>query len=134
MYQVDMSRFHELSAVEESDIMFDLMRDIQDNVQMERAIFNLMKHLSFMLRSDKMSLFMYRQRNGTAELATRLFNVDKSSSFDDCLVQPDSEIVYPLDTGILGHVATTKKMLNVPVVSEVEEWGSSQGVTFGSES
>ncbi|XP_062332914.1 rod cGMP-specific 3',5'-cyclic phosphodiesterase subunit alpha-like [Osmerus eperlanus] len=45
--EVDMSRFHELSAVEESDIMFDLMRDIQDNVQMERAIFNLMKHLSF---------------------------------------------------------------------------------------
>lgn len=40
--------------------------------------------------------------------------------FDDCLVQPDSEIVYPLDIGIVGHVASSKKMVNIPDVSEVE--------------
>lgn len=39
--------------------------------------------------------------------------------FDDCLVAPDSEIVYPLDLGIVGYVATSKKLLNVPDVSEV---------------
>lgn len=42
--------------------------------------------------------------------------------FDDCLVQPDSEIVYPLDIGIVGHVASSKKMVNIPDVSEVEIW------------
>ncbi|KAJ4946210.1 hypothetical protein JOQ06_023879, partial [Pogonophryne albipinna] len=68
--QVDVSRFHDLTTVEESEVLFDLMRDIQDNLQMERSMFNLMKHLSFMLRADRMSLFMYRQRNGVAELAT----------------------------------------------------------------
>ncbi|KAJ4946208.1 hypothetical protein JOQ06_023877 [Pogonophryne albipinna] len=71
--QVDVSRFHDLTTVEESEVLFDLMRDIQDNLQMERSMFNLMKHLSFMLRADRMSLFMYRQRNGVAELATRIF-------------------------------------------------------------
>uniref|UniRef100_A0A8C6KPE4 Phosphodiesterase n=1 Tax=Nothobranchius furzeri TaxID=105023 RepID=A0A8C6KPE4_NOTFU len=111
---MDTSRFHELTMVDESEILFDLVRDIQDNLQMERSVFRLMKHLSFMLRADRMSLFMYRQRNGVAELATRLFNVHKDATYDECLVQPESEIVYPLDMGIVGHVATSKKMVNVP--------------------
>lgn len=144
---VDVSKFHDLTLVEESEVLFDLMRDIQDNLNMEKSVFNLMKHLSFMMRADRMSLFMYRQRNGVAELATRLvmmggdvtrfthtrwvslellivvpprlFNVHKDAEFDDCLVQPDSEVVYPLDLGIVGHVASTKKMVNIPDVSEV---------------
>lgn len=69
---VDVSKFHDLTMVEESEILFDLVRDIQDNLNMEKSIFNLMRHLSFMMRADRMSLFMYRQRNGVAELATRL--------------------------------------------------------------
>lgn len=52
----------------------------------------------------------------------RLFNVHKDASFEDCLVQPDSEIVYPLDLGIVGHVATSKKMVNIPNVAEVVTW------------
>ncbi|XP_013857997.1 rod cGMP-specific 3',5'-cyclic phosphodiesterase subunit alpha [Austrofundulus limnaeus] len=115
---LDVSTFHELTAVEESEVLFDLVRDIQDNLQMERSVFRLMKHLSFMLRADRMSLFMYRQRNGVAELATRLFNVHKDSTYDECLVPPESEIVYPLDMGIVGHVATSKKMVNVPDVTQ----------------
>ncbi|KAK0137047.1 Rod cGMP-specific 3',5'-cyclic phosphodiesterase subunit alpha [Merluccius polli] len=115
---VDQRQFHALSTVEESEIMFDLMRDIQDNIQMEKSVFNLMKHLSFMMKADRMSLFMYRQRNGVAELATRLFNVSKDSTLEECLVPPDSEIVYPLDVGIVGHVATTKKMTNIPDVAQ----------------
>ncbi|KAM7389355.1 hypothetical protein PAMP_023339 [Pampus punctatissimus] len=115
---VETSKFHELTMVEESEILFDLIRDIQDNLNMEKSVFNLMRHLSFMMRADRMSLFMYRQRNGVAELATRLFNVHKDAVFDDCLVPPDSEIVYPLDMGIVGHVASTKKMVNIQNVSE----------------
>lgn len=68
---VNISTFHELTMVDESEILIDLVRDIQDNLNMEKSIFRLMKHLSFMLRVDRMSLFMYRQRNGVAELATR---------------------------------------------------------------
>ncbi|XP_055080696.1 rod cGMP-specific 3',5'-cyclic phosphodiesterase subunit alpha isoform X2 [Periophthalmus magnuspinnatus] len=121
---VDIRKFHALSRVEESEIMMDLVRDIHDNLQMEKSVFNLMKHLSFMLRADRMSLFMYRQRNGVAELATRLFNVHKDALYDDCLVAPDSEIVYPLDMGIVGHVATTKKMVNITDVSQDSHFSS----------
>lgn len=76
---VDISKFHDLTMMDESEILFDLVRDIQDNLQMERSIFKLMKHLSFMMRADRMSLFMYRQRNGVAELATRSVSLSPST-------------------------------------------------------
>lgn len=75
---VDRAKFHALNSLEESEIVFDLIRDIQEGIQMEKATFNVMRHMSFMIRADRMSLFMYRQRNGVAELATRLFNVHKA--------------------------------------------------------
>uniref|UniRef100_A0A8B9RK73 Phosphodiesterase n=1 Tax=Astyanax mexicanus TaxID=7994 RepID=A0A8B9RK73_ASTMX len=116
---VDTTNYHNLSSTEESEMVFDMVRDLQENLQMEKAMFNLMRHLCFVMRADRMSLFMYRQRNGTAELATRIFNVSKDATLEDCLVPPDSEIVYPLDTGIVGHVASVKKMVNVPDVTQV---------------
>uniref|UniRef100_A0A3B1K823 Phosphodiesterase n=1 Tax=Astyanax mexicanus TaxID=7994 RepID=A0A3B1K823_ASTMX len=115
---VDTTNYHNLSSTEESEMVFDMVRDLQENLQMEKAVFNLMRHLCFVMRADRMSLFMYRQRNGTAELATRIFNVSKDATLEDCLVPPDSEIVYPLDTGIVGHVASVKKMVNVPDVTQ----------------
>uniref|UniRef100_A0A3B4D3D3 Phosphodiesterase n=1 Tax=Pygocentrus nattereri TaxID=42514 RepID=A0A3B4D3D3_PYGNA len=112
--EVNFNQYHNLSSLEESEVVFDMVRDMQENLQMERAVFNLMRHLCFITRADRMSLFMYRQRNGTAELATRIFDVNKDSTLEDCLVPPECEIVYPLDTGIVGHVASVKKIVNVP--------------------
>lgn len=95
---VDFSNYHSLSSVEESEIIFDLLRDFQENLQAEKCIFNVMKKLCFLLQADRMSLFMYRARNGIAELATRLFNVHKDAVLEECLVVPDSEIDLNLDT------------------------------------
>lgn len=99
--------------------MFEVIKDMQENVNMEKVVLKILKRISALIHADRCSLFMYRQRNGIAELATRLFNVKTESQLDDCVVPPDSEIVYPLDTGIVGHVAQTKKAVNVKDVSEV---------------
>lgn len=88
---------------------------------MERVVFKILKRISALIHADRCSLFMYRQRNGIGELAARLFNVNTEAEFDECVVQPDSEIVYPLDLGIVGHVALTKKAVNVKDVSEVRQ-------------
>ncbi|EPY87578.1 rod cGMP-specific 3,5-cyclic phosphodiesterase subunit alpha-like protein [Camelus ferus] len=119
---VDFSHYHALNSVEESEIIFDLLRDFQENLQAEKCIFNVMKKLCFLLHADRMSLFMYRARNGIAELATRLFNVHKDAVLEDCLVAPDSEIVFPLDMGVVGHVAVSKKVVNVPNIEEDEHF------------
>nr|XP_044633776.1 rod cGMP-specific 3',5'-cyclic phosphodiesterase subunit alpha isoform X2 [Equus asinus] len=119
---VDFSSYHAVSSVEESEIIFDLLRDFQENLQAEKCIFNVMKKLCFLLQADRMSLFMYRARNGIAELATRLFNVHKDAVLEDCLVMPDSEIVFPLDMGVVGHVAQSKKIVNVANTEEDEHF------------
>uniref|UniRef100_A0A3Q2IEE9 Phosphodiesterase n=1 Tax=Equus caballus TaxID=9796 RepID=A0A3Q2IEE9_HORSE len=123
---VDFSTYHAVSSVEESEIIFDLLRDFQENLQAEKCIFNVMKKLCFLLQADRMSLFMYRARNGIAELATRLFNVHKDAVLEDCLVMPDSEIVFPLDMGVVGHVAQSKKIVNVANTEEILLWSGSK--------
>lgn len=115
----DCTSFRELCQVEESAALFELVQDMQESVNMERVVFKILRRLCTILHADRCSLFMYRQRNGVAELATRLFSVQPDSVLEDCLVPPDSEIVFPLDIGVVGHVAQTKKMVNIADVTEV---------------
>lgn len=117
--KVDIDTFKDMSSVEEGAIFYNLITDMQENINMEKVIFKILKRISALIHADRCSLFMYRQRNGVAELATRLFNVNENSELDDCVVAPDSEIVFPLDIGIVGHVAQTKKPVNVKDVTQV---------------
>uniref|UniRef100_A0A452IH48 GAF domain-containing protein n=1 Tax=Gopherus agassizii TaxID=38772 RepID=A0A452IH48_9SAUR len=103
---------------EESEILFELIQDMQESINMEKVVFKTLRRISGLIHADRCSLFMYRQRNGTPELATRLFNIEKDSTLDECLVAPDCEIVYPLDMGIVGHVAQTKRTMNIRDVNE----------------
>ncbi|XP_064417117.1 rod cGMP-specific 3',5'-cyclic phosphodiesterase subunit beta-like [Latimeria chalumnae] len=121
---VDFTCFRELCQVEESEILFELIRDMQESINMEKVVFKTLRRISFLIHADRCSLFMYRQRNGIAELATRLFNVHKNATMEECLVQPDSEIVFPLDIGAVGYVAQTKKTLNLKDVTECSQFSS----------
>ena len=116
--------------VEESLIMYDLIKDMQESINMEKVVFKVLKRLSALIHADRCSLFMYRQRNGIGELATRLFNVGIDSVLEDCVVPPDSEIVYPLDLGIVGNVALTKKTINVKDVKQVKRDEEGVGLKF----
>ncbi|XP_062867059.1 rod cGMP-specific 3',5'-cyclic phosphodiesterase subunit beta [Trichomycterus rosablanca] len=116
--KVDVDTFKQVCQIEEGAIFYDLIKDMQENINMEKVVFKILKRLSALIHADCCSLFMYRQRNGIAELATRLFNVNATSTMEDCVVPPESEIVFPLDIGIIGHVAQSKKTINVKDVSE----------------
>uniref|UniRef100_A0AAY4BNJ7 Phosphodiesterase n=1 Tax=Denticeps clupeoides TaxID=299321 RepID=A0AAY4BNJ7_9TELE len=124
--KVDFESFREVSQVEEGELMFDVVKDMQESVNMEKVVFKILKRICVLTHADRCSLFMYRQRNGIAELATRLFNVSKDSELDDCIVPPDSEIVFPLDIGIVGNVAQTKKPVNVKDVTQVLLWSANK--------
>lgn len=103
----------------ESEILFELIQDMQETINMEKVVFKTLRRIRALIQADRCSLFMYRQRNGTPELATRLFNIQEGSTLEDCLVHPDCEIVYPLDIGVVGYVAQTKKTMNIQDVKEV---------------
>uniref|UniRef100_A0A8C3Y619 Phosphodiesterase n=1 Tax=Catharus ustulatus TaxID=91951 RepID=A0A8C3Y619_CATUS len=106
----------------ESEILFELIQDMQESINMEKVVFKTLRRIRSLIHADRCSLFMYRQRNGTPELATRLFNIQEGSTLEECLVSPDCEIVYPLDIGIVGHVAQTKKTMNIKDVRECAQF------------
>uniref|UniRef100_A0A4W5MPZ4 Phosphodiesterase n=1 Tax=Hucho hucho TaxID=62062 RepID=A0A4W5MPZ4_9TELE len=117
--KVDFGMLQELSQIEEGQIFFDLIKEMQENVNMEKVVFKILKRIVALIQADRCSLFMYRERNGIAELATRLFNITTESELDDCVVHPDHEIVFPLDLGVVGNVAQTKKHINLKDANEV---------------
>ncbi|XP_019513646.1 PREDICTED: rod cGMP-specific 3',5'-cyclic phosphodiesterase subunit beta [Hipposideros armiger] len=120
----DCASFRELCQVQEAAALFAMVQDMQESVNMERVLFRVLRRLGALLQADCCSLFLHRQRNGVAELATRLFSVQPGSILEDCLVPPDSEIVFPLDIGVVGHVAQTKKMVNVKDVTQSSRFSS----------
>ncbi|XP_053306946.1 cone cGMP-specific 3',5'-cyclic phosphodiesterase subunit alpha' [Spea bombifrons] len=110
--------FKDMTELEEADVLLELVTEIQDCTNMEKTVHKLLQRLAFLLKADCCSMFTYRSRNGVPELATRLFNVTNTSRFEENLVLPESEIVFPLDIGIVGWVAHTKKTFNVPDVKK----------------
>ncbi|KAL7988567.1 hypothetical protein Chor_007486 [Crotalus horridus] len=117
----DSMGFEGLDPVE-TETLFELIQDMQDNINMEKVVFKTLKKISALINAEWCSLFMYRQRNGTPELASRLFNVHKDSTLEECLVTSDCEIVFPLDIGVLGHVAQTKKTINIKNALECQQF------------
>uniref|UniRef100_A0A674EE12 Phosphodiesterase n=1 Tax=Salmo trutta TaxID=8032 RepID=A0A674EE12_SALTR len=122
--KVDFGMLQELGQIEEGQILFDLIKEMQENVNMEKVVFKILKRIVALIQADRCSLFMYRERNGIAELATRLFNITTESELDDCVVHPDHEIVFPLDLGVVGNVAQTKKHINLKDVNESSHFSS----------
>ncbi|ETE73326.1 Rod cGMP-specific 3',5'-cyclic phosphodiesterase subunit beta, partial [Ophiophagus hannah] len=119
----DSTGFEGMDPVE-TETLFELIQDMQESINMEKVVFKTLKRISALINAAWCSLFMYRQRNGTPELASRLFNVHKDSTLEECLVTSDSEIVFPLDTGVLGHVAQTKKTINIQNALECQQFST----------
>ncbi|XP_074856482.1 cone cGMP-specific 3',5'-cyclic phosphodiesterase subunit alpha' isoform X4 [Carettochelys insculpta] len=119
--------FKEMSRLEESQLLFELLTEIQEEANsMEKIVHKALQRLAQLLAADRCSMFICRARNGTAEVATRLFNVTTTSKFEENLVAPDNEIVFPLDIGIVGWVAHTKKFFNVPDVTKMLLWSANK--------
>ncbi|XP_075831202.1 cone cGMP-specific 3',5'-cyclic phosphodiesterase subunit alpha' isoform X1 [Microtus pennsylvanicus] len=104
----------EMAQVEESALCLELLRQMQDEAgSAEQVAHRALQRLTQLLQADRCSMFACRARNGTPEVASRLLDITPTSKFEDNLVAPDREVVFPLDIGIVGWVAHTKKAVNV---------------------
>uniref|UniRef100_A0A803YJS5 Phosphodiesterase n=1 Tax=Meleagris gallopavo TaxID=9103 RepID=A0A803YJS5_MELGA len=119
--------FKDMSRLEECNILFELLTEIQDEAgSMEKIVHKTLQRLSQLLAADRCSMFICRSRNGIPEVATRLLNVTPTSKFEENLVNPDNETVFPLDIGIAGWVAHTKKFFNIPDVKKMLLWSANK--------
>ncbi|KAF5911214.1 hypothetical protein HPG69_019582 [Diceros bicornis minor] len=111
--------FPGLTAAEESALFAELLLVVQEEMgSAELVAHRALQRLAQLLGADRCSMFICRARNGTPEVASKLLDVTPTSKFEDNLVVPDREAVFPLDIGIVGWVAHSKKVLNVPDVKK----------------
>ncbi|XP_039894904.1 cone cGMP-specific 3',5'-cyclic phosphodiesterase subunit alpha' [Simochromis diagramma] len=114
----DTASFKDVNAVQESAIIFELVKELQKPENMEQALHKVLQRVALIIQADRLSYYVCRGRNGTLELATSLFDVTPTSKYEANLVDPQTEIVFPLEIGVVGFTATSKKTQNVPDVSK----------------
>uniref|UniRef100_A0A8C0E6F7 Phosphodiesterase n=1 Tax=Balaenoptera musculus TaxID=9771 RepID=A0A8C0E6F7_BALMU len=111
--------FRGLTLAEEAALCLELLEALREEAgSVELAADKALRRLARLLRADRCSMFLCRARNGSPEVASKLLDVTSTSKFEDNLVVPDREVVFPLDVGIVGWVAHTKKTFNVPDVKK----------------
>ncbi|XP_072293418.1 cone cGMP-specific 3',5'-cyclic phosphodiesterase subunit alpha'-like [Eucyclogobius newberryi] len=112
------SSYKDVTAIQESEFIFELVKEMQDNSQMEKALHKVLQRIALLIQADRCSFFVFRSRNGAPELATVLFDITHNSSYDNNLVNPNVEIVYPTDMGIVGYTVHSKKPQHVADVKK----------------
>ncbi|XP_056351430.1 cone cGMP-specific 3',5'-cyclic phosphodiesterase subunit alpha' isoform X4 [Oenanthe melanoleuca] len=119
--------FKDMSRLEECNIIFELITEIQDEAcVMEKIVHKTLQRLAQLLAADRCSLFVYRSRNGIPEVASRILDITPTSQYEQNLVKPENETVFPLDIGIVGWVAHTKKFFNIPDVTKMLLWSANK--------
>ncbi|KAF7477069.1 cone cGMP-specific 3' 5'-cyclic phosphodiesterase subunit alpha' [Marmota monax] len=109
----------ELTQVEESAVCLELLWSVQEEgSSAELTAHKVLQRMAQLLQADRCSMFICRSRNGMPEMASKLLDITPTSKFEDNFVVPDKEVVFPLDVGIVGWTAHTKKPLNVPDVKK----------------
>lgn len=119
----DTASFKDVNSVQEAAVIFELVQELQKQGRMEESLHKVMQRVALILQADRVGFYINRARNGIPELSSCLFDVTPTSKFEINLVDPQSEIVFPLDMGIVGFTANSKKALNIPDVSKVREVG-----------
>lgn len=118
----DTASFKDVNSVQEAAIIFELVKELQKQGNMEQSLHKVLQRVALIIQADRVSYYVCRGRNGTLELATCLFDVTPTSKYEANLVDPQAEIVFPLEIGIVGFTATSKKPQNVPDVSKVRSF------------
>ncbi|GAA6073152.1 cone cGMP-specific 3',5'-cyclic phosphodiesterase subunit alpha' [Tachysurus ichikawai] len=114
----DPSSYKDVSLIQEAAIIFDLVKELQGETVMEKSMHKVLQRICLLVNADRCSYFIFRARNGIPELATCLFDVTATSTYENNLVNPFSEIVFPTDIGIVGQISTNKKGVNIPDVKQ----------------
>lgn len=113
------SSYKDVTTIQEAEFMFELIKELQNTDMMEKPLHKVLQRIALLTQADRCSYFPVRARNGTPELSTLLFDVTHNSSFEKNLVNPNVEIVFPTDMGIVGWTAHSKKPQNIADVKKV---------------
>ncbi|TKS85665.1 Cone cGMP-specific 3',5'-cyclic phosphodiesterase subunit alpha' [Collichthys lucidus] len=114
----DLASYKDVSTIQEAGFIFELLKEMQGTNPMEKSLHKILQRIALLIQADRCSYFGYRARNGIPELSTILLDVTHNSPFEKNIVNPNVEIVFPIDMGIVGYTAHSKKPQNVADVKK----------------
>ncbi|CAG9827483.1 unnamed protein product [Diabrotica balteata] len=113
---------HELRQMDEKDLIFELVKDICNELEIRSLCHKILQNVCMLLNADRGSLFLVEGDKTSCQvdsghyrdrcLVSKLFDVCSKSTLVD--IEKKEEIKIPLGTGIVGYVAQSGEPVNIP--------------------
>ncbi|CAH1119376.1 unnamed protein product [Phaedon cochleariae] len=117
---------HELRQMDEKDLIFELVKDICNELDVRSLCHKILQNVCVLLNADRGSLFLVQgEKSGGCPvssdvshgqrdrcLVSKLFDVCSKSTLME--MEKKEEIKIPLGTGIVGYVAESGEAVNIP--------------------
>ena len=107
-------RKSELLKLDERQLFMELIRDISNELDINRLSHKILVNVSILTNADRCSLFLVRGSKDHKVLVSKLFDVTSDSTVEEAVRSEDDEIVVPFGVGIAGHTARTGETINIP--------------------
>ncbi|XP_035703094.1 dual 3',5'-cyclic-AMP and -GMP phosphodiesterase 11 isoform X2 [Folsomia candida] len=103
----------ELQALDEKELLFELAKDICDELDTRTLAYKILQHVGVLTSADRASLFLVQGKkgSGTRWLVSSLFDVCSQSTLAD--IDKNEEIRIPWGSGIVGYVAESGSTVNI---------------------
>ena len=117
-------RKSELEVLDEKELFMELIRDIANELDINRLSHKILVNVSILTNADRCSLFLVQGSRDHKVLVSKLFDVTADSTVQESMCSDGDEIVVPLGVGIAGHTAQTGETVNIKNAYAV--WFSSE--------
>ena len=99
--------------MDKNALFMELLRDVvSPNFDINSLSHKILVNVMLLVNADRSSLFLTDE--GQNLLVSRLFDVTIDSSVEDAVHDDSEAIKIPFGKGIAGHVAETRKAINIP--------------------
>ena len=103
----------DVNKMEKNTLFMELLRDvISPNFDINALSHKILVNVMLLVNADRSSLFLIDE--GNSMLVSRLFDVTVDSAVEDAMHNASEAIKIPIGKGIAGHVAETRKPINIP--------------------
>ncbi|XP_064105457.1 cGMP-specific 3',5'-cyclic phosphodiesterase-like [Macrobrachium nipponense] len=98
----------------EPELFMELIRDISTELDIDTLCHKILVNVGHLTHADRASLFLAQGPKNSRCLVAKLFDVTVDTVLEEALANAsEKEILLPWGVGIVGHVASTKEVINI---------------------
>ncbi|XP_037793499.1 LOW QUALITY PROTEIN: cGMP-specific 3',5'-cyclic phosphodiesterase-like [Penaeus monodon] len=107
-------RSKKVERLTEPELFMELIRDISTELDIDTLCHKILVNVGHLTHADRASLFLAQGPRHSRLLVAKLFDVTVDTVLEEALSNAaDREIMLPWGVGIVGHVASTKEVINI---------------------